>query len=171
VFGTEHTLRLWKRHSCTSTVWRQLTDWPEQVRTWSDLRRLLYSGSDIMCLLIEFNCNHKYVFNMGFVNFRPSCAVRRVGGNGWQTLLRTWRTAYRFRELFFEDPHLWPIKSALLHDKIKENQAWDTLVSEVKAVDLSATKARDVKNIYSLWEVTERNWRQNEGTGARTDNL
>jgi hypothetical protein len=45
-----------KRHPCTSTVWRQLTDWREQVTTWRDLRGLLYSHSDTVCLLIQSNC-------------------------------------------------------------------------------------------------------------------
>jgi hypothetical protein len=44
-----------KRHRCTSTVWRQLTDWREQVTTWRDLRGLLYSHSDTVCLLIQSN--------------------------------------------------------------------------------------------------------------------
>jgi hypothetical protein len=52
---SEHSLHLWKRHPCTSTVWRQLTDWREQVTTWRDLRRLLYSHSDTVCLLIQTN--------------------------------------------------------------------------------------------------------------------
>jgi hypothetical protein len=56
VFNNEHSLHLWKRHPCTSTVERQLTDWREQVTTWRDLRGLLYSHSDIVCLLIQSNC-------------------------------------------------------------------------------------------------------------------
>jgi hypothetical protein len=42
VFVNEHSLHLWKRHPCTSTVERQLTDWREQV---TDLRGFLYSHS------------------------------------------------------------------------------------------------------------------------------
>jgi hypothetical protein len=38
------------------TLWRQLTDWHEQVTTWRDLCGLLYNHSDIMCLEIELNC-------------------------------------------------------------------------------------------------------------------
>jgi hypothetical protein len=56
VFNNEHSLHLWKRHPCISTVWRQLTDWREQVTTWRDLRGLLYSHSDIVCLLMQSNC-------------------------------------------------------------------------------------------------------------------
>jgi hypothetical protein len=52
VFDNERSLHLWKIHPCTSTVERQLTDWREQVTTWRDLRGLLYSHSDILCLLI-----------------------------------------------------------------------------------------------------------------------
>jgi hypothetical protein len=55
VFDNEHSLHLWKRHSCTSTVSRQLTDWRGQVTTWRDLRRLFYSESDIVCFLIQTN--------------------------------------------------------------------------------------------------------------------
>jgi hypothetical protein len=56
VFDNEHSLHLWKRHPCTSTVERQLTGWHEQVTTWRDLRGLLYSHSDIVCLSIQSNC-------------------------------------------------------------------------------------------------------------------
>jgi hypothetical protein len=45
-----------KRHPCTSTDERQLTDWREQVTTCRDLRGLLYSHSDIVCFLIQSNC-------------------------------------------------------------------------------------------------------------------
>jgi hypothetical protein len=54
VFDNEHSLCMWKRHP--STVWRQRTDWREQVTTWRDLRGLLYSHSDIVCLLIRSKC-------------------------------------------------------------------------------------------------------------------
>jgi hypothetical protein len=56
VFDNEHSLHLWERHPCTSTVERQLTDWREQVTTWRDLRGFLYNHSDIVCLLIQSNC-------------------------------------------------------------------------------------------------------------------
>jgi hypothetical protein len=56
VFDNEHSLHLWKRHACTSAVWRQMTDWREQVTTWRHLRGLLYSHSDIVRLLIKSNC-------------------------------------------------------------------------------------------------------------------
>jgi hypothetical protein len=56
VFDNEHSLHLWERHPCISTIWRQLTDWSEQVTTWRDLRGLLCSHSDIVCLLIQSNC-------------------------------------------------------------------------------------------------------------------
>jgi hypothetical protein len=56
VFDNEHSLHLWKRHPCTSTVWRQLTDWREQVTTWRDLRGLLYSHSDTVRVLIQSSC-------------------------------------------------------------------------------------------------------------------
>jgi hypothetical protein len=56
VFDNEHSLHLWKRHPCTSTVEKQLTDWREQVTTWRDLCGLFYSHSDIVCLLIQLNC-------------------------------------------------------------------------------------------------------------------
>jgi hypothetical protein len=49
VFDNEHSLHLWKRHPCTSTVERQLTEWREQFIIWRDLRGLLYSHSDIVC--------------------------------------------------------------------------------------------------------------------------
>jgi hypothetical protein len=55
VFDNEHSLHLWKRHPCTSTAERELMDWREQV-TWRDLRGLLYSHRDIVCLLIQSNC-------------------------------------------------------------------------------------------------------------------
>jgi hypothetical protein len=42
-----------KRRPCTSTVWRQLTDWRERVAAWRDLRGLLYSHSSVVCLLIQ----------------------------------------------------------------------------------------------------------------------
>jgi hypothetical protein len=38
------------------TCERQLTDWREQVTIWRDLRGLLYSHSDIVCILIQSNC-------------------------------------------------------------------------------------------------------------------
>jgi hypothetical protein len=56
VFDNEHSLHLWKRHSCTSTFRRNLMDWREQVTTWRDLRGFLYSHSDTVCLLIQWNC-------------------------------------------------------------------------------------------------------------------
>jgi hypothetical protein len=45
-----------KRHPCTLNVWRQLTDWREQVTAWHDLHGLLYSHSNTVCLLIQSNC-------------------------------------------------------------------------------------------------------------------
>jgi hypothetical protein len=65
VFGTEHSLHLWKRHSCTATVWRQPTDWRGQVTSWRYLRGLLYSHSDIVCLLNQPNC----------IELKPSVSV------------------------------------------------------------------------------------------------
>jgi hypothetical protein len=56
VFENEHSLHLWRRHPCTSIVWKQLTDLREQVTTWRGLWGLLYSHSDIVCLLIQSNC-------------------------------------------------------------------------------------------------------------------
>jgi hypothetical protein len=56
VFHNEHTLHLWKKHPCTWTVERKLTDWGEQVTTWRGLRGLLYSHSNNVCLLIQSNC-------------------------------------------------------------------------------------------------------------------
>jgi hypothetical protein len=56
VFDNEYSLYQWKRHPCTSTVERQLTDWREKVTTWRDLHGLLHSHSDIVCLLIQSNC-------------------------------------------------------------------------------------------------------------------
>jgi hypothetical protein len=44
-----------KIHPCTSTTDRQLTDCREQGTTWRDLRGLLYSHSDSVCLLIQSN--------------------------------------------------------------------------------------------------------------------
>jgi hypothetical protein len=78
VCDNEHLLYLWKRHPCTSTVWRQLTDWRVQVTTWRDLRGLLYNHSDIVCLRINSTglywmaTINKY-FNMGCVTFRSPC--------------------------------------------------------------------------------------------------
>jgi hypothetical protein len=46
-----------KKTSLHSTVWRHLTYWREQVTIWRDPRGLLYSHSDIVCLLIQSNCN------------------------------------------------------------------------------------------------------------------
>jgi hypothetical protein len=45
-----------KTHPCTSTIEKQLTDWREQVTSWSGLRGLLCSHNDIVCLLIHSNC-------------------------------------------------------------------------------------------------------------------
>jgi hypothetical protein len=56
VFDNEYSFHLWKRHACTSTVERQLTDWREDVTTWCDPRGLLYSLSIVVCLLIRLNC-------------------------------------------------------------------------------------------------------------------
>jgi hypothetical protein len=56
VFDNDDSLHLWKRHPCTSTVWRKLTDWHEQFTTWRDLRGPLYSHSDIVSLLTQSNC-------------------------------------------------------------------------------------------------------------------
>jgi hypothetical protein len=56
MFNNEQSLHLWERHPCTSTVWRQLKDWHEQVTTWCDLHGLLYSHRDIVFLLIQSNC-------------------------------------------------------------------------------------------------------------------
>jgi hypothetical protein len=64
VFDNEHSLHLWRRCPCTSTIWRQLTDWCEQV-TWRDLRGFLYSHSDIVSLLIQSNC----------INLQPSINI------------------------------------------------------------------------------------------------
>jgi hypothetical protein len=55
VFDSEHMLHLCKGHPCTLTVWRQLTDWHEEVTTWRDLRGVLHSHSNIVCLLIQLN--------------------------------------------------------------------------------------------------------------------
>jgi hypothetical protein len=74
VFDNEHSLHLWKRHPCISTVWRQLTDWREQVTTWRDLRRPLCSHSDVVCIYINpvelywIATINKY-FNMGCMTF------------------------------------------------------------------------------------------------------
>jgi hypothetical protein len=62
VFESEKFLHTWKRHPYTSTVWRKVTDWRAQVTTWGDLRGLLYSHRDIVCLLNGSNCiicNHQ----------------------------------------------------------------------------------------------------------------
>jgi hypothetical protein len=56
VFSNEHSLHLWERHPCTSTVERQLKDWCKLLRTWCDLHGLLYSPSNIVYLLIQLNC-------------------------------------------------------------------------------------------------------------------
>jgi hypothetical protein len=51
----------------------------EQVTTWRDLRGLLYSHSDTVCLLIQSNCMelqqsiNAVFFNMGCVTFRLLC--------------------------------------------------------------------------------------------------
>jgi hypothetical protein len=78
VFDNEHSLHLWKRHPCTSTLWRQLTDWREQVTTWRDLRGLMYIHNYTVCLyqiksywIVIIN---KY-FNMGCVTFRSLCII------------------------------------------------------------------------------------------------
>jgi hypothetical protein len=56
VYDNIHSLHLWKRHPCTSPVWRQLMDWCRQVTTWYDLRGLLCGCSSIACLLIQSKC-------------------------------------------------------------------------------------------------------------------
>jgi hypothetical protein len=77
VFDNEHSLHLWKRHSCISTVERHLTNWHTQVTTWRDLRGLLYNHNDIVCLLIQSNCTELqpsiHIFNMGCVTFWSPC--------------------------------------------------------------------------------------------------
>jgi hypothetical protein len=55
MIDTEHSLHLWKKHTCTSTAERQLPNWQNQVRTWSYLRGQLYS-QNILCLLIQSHC-------------------------------------------------------------------------------------------------------------------
>jgi hypothetical protein len=79
VFDSEHSLHWWKRHPCTSTVRRQLTDWREQVTTWRDLRGLSYSHSDIVFInpieLYWIATINDY-FNTGCVTFRsPSTTL------------------------------------------------------------------------------------------------
>jgi hypothetical protein len=46
-----------KNTSLHLTLSRQLTDWRKQVTTWRYLRGLLLSDRDIVCLLIQLNCN------------------------------------------------------------------------------------------------------------------
>jgi hypothetical protein len=53
VFKIEHSLHLWKRHPCTSTVWRQLTDWREQVG-WPFIIRYFQFAVDFKR---PFSCN------------------------------------------------------------------------------------------------------------------
>lgn len=47
MLDSRQSLHLWKRHFCSSTVWRQQTDWREQITTRRDLSWLLYSHNDI----------------------------------------------------------------------------------------------------------------------------
>jgi hypothetical protein len=56
VFDNEHSLHLWKRYPCTSTVWKT-TDGLARAgcnMTWPAWT--LVSHSDIVCLLIQSNC-------------------------------------------------------------------------------------------------------------------
>jgi hypothetical protein len=77
-FNNEHSLYSWKRHPCTSNVWRQLTDWREQVTTWSDLYVLLCSHGDIVfpnpSELYWIGTINKY-FNVGCVTCWSLCII------------------------------------------------------------------------------------------------
>jgi hypothetical protein len=53
VFDNEQRV---KKTSLNLNVERQLTGWCEQVTTWRDQRGLLYSHSDIVCILIQSIC-------------------------------------------------------------------------------------------------------------------
>jgi hypothetical protein len=66
-----------KKTSLHFDCWKTTDGLARQVTTWRDLRGLLYSHSDIVCLLIQSNCIelhtiNKY-FNMGCVTFRSLC--------------------------------------------------------------------------------------------------
>jgi hypothetical protein len=56
VFDNEHSLHLWKRHPCTSTVEKQLTDWREQVTNMTWPAWILVYSQKYVCLLIQSNC-------------------------------------------------------------------------------------------------------------------
>jgi hypothetical protein len=62
VFDSEHPLRLWKRHPCASSVWRQLTDWHERVTTWRDLHGMVYSHGELQpCISILMWVHQFYI--------------------------------------------------------------------------------------------------------------
>jgi hypothetical protein len=55
VLDNEHSLHLWKRHPCTSTVERQLTDWREQVIQYDVTCMGSCIVTGILCLFIQSN--------------------------------------------------------------------------------------------------------------------
>jgi hypothetical protein len=84
VFDNEHSLHLWKRHPCTSTVERQLPDWREQVITWRDLRGLLFINPIELYWIATSN---KY-FNMGCVTFRSPSIL-----SGYSQVIKLFRSS------------------------------------------------------------------------------
>jgi hypothetical protein len=121
VLDNEHSLHFWKRHPCTSTVWRQLTGWREQVTTWRDLGGLLCSLSDMFFNPIQLywiGTINKY-FNMGWVTFRSPCTSQYksnyrsehavTGEQNWKIWavlrLRFPRCPLPFKYLLYERKH------------------------------------------------------------------
>lgn len=73
VFGNEHSLNLWKRRPCSSTVGRQLTDRRGGYTKWPAWDFVFINPIELR--LIETINKH---FNIGCVAFRPSIYIMRV---------------------------------------------------------------------------------------------
>lgn len=65
MFDYGHLLHFEKIYPSTLTVWRQVMEWCMQVTAWCGLYDLLYSHSEILCLLIKFNCIKMCLKEMG----------------------------------------------------------------------------------------------------------
>jgi hypothetical protein len=65
----EWTLVALVKNTCTSTVWRQMTDWSEQVTTWRASDIELFVNPTVLYWIATIN---KY-FDMGCVTFRSPC--------------------------------------------------------------------------------------------------
>jgi hypothetical protein len=113
---------LMERRPCTSSFWRQLVEWSEQVITWRDLRGHVYSYSDIVCLLIQWNFTelpsiHILIWLPDFSITMPGFGPSSDDSN--QTLNRAFRAVsghvffFRKEKLFVAARILWSCHSRL----------------------------------------------------------